>query len=108
MEAMPHPSRRDYRSVRRFFSNEVPLVKEEMTYLKWEEDLITLRNGRECAGFDGLVEAILQRVNYQLEKINCRLVKVSPGIEFCSFCALHSDLDVESFHDAGAQEEDEK
>ncbi|KAI9787484.1 MAG: hypothetical protein M1839_000013 [Geoglossum umbratile] len=63
-----HPSSRDYKSVRTWFDNQQPLVGKEREYIECKEDLVTLRNGRECAGFDGWVENAVQ-------KLNCRVVK---------------------------------
>lgn len=64
------PTDRDYRSVRHWFHNTAPLVDEEQEYILWKEDIVTLRHGREWAGFDGWVEEILH-------KIDCPLVRVS-------------------------------
>jgi hypothetical protein len=64
------PTNRDYRSVRNWLHNLAPLVDEEQDYIRWEEDIVTLRHGREWAGFDGIVEEFLHR-------IDCRLVRVS-------------------------------
>jgi hypothetical protein len=68
--ALQRPSNRDYRSVRHWIHNVAPLVSEEQDYILWKEDIITLRHGREWAGFDGLVEELLH-------KMDCRLVRVS-------------------------------
>ncbi|ORX96603.1 hypothetical protein BCR34DRAFT_628796 [Clohesyomyces aquaticus] len=62
------PTKRDYQSVRYWFHNVAPLVDEEQEYITWKEDIITLRHGREWAGFDGLVEECLH-------KVNCRLIR---------------------------------
>lgn len=65
------PSNRDYRSVRHWIANENPLVPREQEFVQWREDIVTLRHGRECTGFDSLVEAVLQ-------KMNCKLIRVRP------------------------------
>lgn len=65
------PTSRDYRSVRNWFSNLAPLVDEEQEYIRWEEDIITLRHGREWAGFDGMVEEFLHRINCRLVRVSC-------------------------------------
>ncbi|KAH0536681.1 hypothetical protein FGG08_006476 [Glutinoglossum americanum] len=65
--SLQQPSKRDYQSVRRWFKNRQPLVDEEQDFIRCKEDLIALRHGRECAGFDGLVERMVQ-------KMNCRLI----------------------------------
>ena len=56
------PSSRDYRSVRNWFHNVAPIIEEDQEYLSWKEDIITLRHGREWAGFDGLVEELLHKL----------------------------------------------
>ncbi|KAI9814189.1 MAG: hypothetical protein M1827_003355 [Pycnora praestabilis] len=66
--AFQRPSGRDYRSVRKWISGVKPLVEDEERYIRCREDLITLRHGRECAGFDGFVEEVLQ-------KLNCRIIR---------------------------------
>ncbi|CAN9446966.1 unnamed protein product [Alternaria alternata] len=45
------PTERDYQSVRNWFHNSAPLVDEEQDYILWKEDIVTLRHGREWAGF---------------------------------------------------------
>jgi len=57
------PTERDYRSVRNWFHNIAPLVDEEQDYILWKEDIVTLRHGREWAGFDGMVEAMLHKMD---------------------------------------------
>ena len=57
------PTERDYRSVRNWFHNVAPLVDEEQDYILWKEDIVTLRHGREWAGFDGMVEAMLHKID---------------------------------------------
>ena len=56
--------------MRTWFNNEQPLVTMEQEYIKCKEDLVTLRNGRECAGFDGFVESVIQM-------LDCRFTRVS-------------------------------
>jgi len=57
------PTERDYRSVRNWFHNIAPLVDEEQDYILWKEDIVTLRHGREWASFDGMVEAMLYKMD---------------------------------------------
>ena len=64
------PSDRDYRSVRRFFSNTNPLVDKEQAFILHKEDVLTLHSGREWGGFDRSVEWLLL-------KLDCRLIQVS-------------------------------
>ncbi|KAF1939945.1 hypothetical protein EJ02DRAFT_351025 [Clathrospora elynae] len=67
--ALQKPSRRDYRSLRRWFYSETPLsYMREEEFIKRKEDLITLRHGREWAGFDGLIEECIR-------KLPCRLTR---------------------------------
>ncbi|KAF2877428.1 hypothetical protein BDV95DRAFT_146952 [Massariosphaeria phaeospora] len=63
LNAFQRPSHRDYRSLRRWFWNEKPLCSSrEEAFIKRKEDLVTLRHGREWAGFDGLVEEIVSKM----------------------------------------------
>jgi hypothetical protein len=62
------PTNRDYTSVRNWIHHIGPLVDEEQEYILWKEDIVTLRHGREWAGFDGMVEG-------WLHKIDCRLIR---------------------------------
>ncbi|MCJ1305171.1 hypothetical protein MMC08_007985 [Hypocenomyce scalaris] len=71
--SLQRPSDRDYRSVKRWIHGNKPLVADEEEYIHCKEDLVTLRRGRECAGFDGFMEMLLQ-------KTNCRLIRYI----FCS------------------------
>ncbi|KAI8932735.1 hypothetical protein NX059_010226 [Plenodomus lindquistii] len=57
------PSSRDYRSVLNWFHNVRPVAEEDQEYLSWKEDIVTLRHGREWAGFDGLVEELLHKLD---------------------------------------------
>ncbi|KAA6412628.1 MAG: hypothetical protein FRX48_03620 [Lasallia pustulata] len=68
LTSFQRPSDRDYRSVRRWLHGNKPLIPDEEEFIHCKEDLITLRSGRECAGFDGFVESLLQ-------KTNCKLIK---------------------------------
>lgn len=76
LTSLQKPSDRDYRSVKRWVDGNRPLVVDEEESIHCKEDLITLRRGRECAGFDGFMEMLLQ-------KTNCRLIRVS-----CTFRTL--------------------
>ena len=81
MNALQRPSNRDHRSVRRWFATKAPLVADEAKYIERKEDLVTLRSGRECGGFDGLVEQGLSAVDRCLKRCGCNLVEVSPSYE---------------------------
>ncbi|KAJ9638277.1 hypothetical protein H2199_006964 [Coniosporium tulheliwenetii] len=66
--AFQRPSKRDYQSVRSFYHNYGPLAQTEAECIRHREDIVTLRQGREWAGFDGFIEKSLQ-------KIDCKLVR---------------------------------
>lgn len=70
MASFQRPADRDYRSVRTWLSNTKPIVDEEEAFIRCKEDIVTLRHGRECAGFDGLVESMLNRMNCSLTRVN--------------------------------------
>lgn len=75
---MQAPSVRDWRSVKSWFNNHAPLVEREEAYIQKKEDLVTLRSGRECAGFDGVVERMLTRTDDFLQKrMHCYIIQVS-------------------------------
>lgn len=72
------PSQRDYESVRNWFNIELPLVEDEATFIQRKEDIVTLRTGRECAAFDGLVERSLAMLDrFLTTRCGCRIVQVS-------------------------------
>lgn len=83
---LQRPSTKDYRSVRAWFANLEPVVPGELKYLEHREDIVTLRSGRECAGFDGFVEQMLHVLDAALSKLNCHLIRVSPTVHKCHFC----------------------
>ena len=63
-------SKRDHKSALNWIWNHKPLVEKEQCFIKHEEDIITLHNGREWCGFDGLVESLLW-------KLDCSFIRVS-------------------------------
>ncbi|KAK3113439.1 hypothetical protein LTR53_009278 [Teratosphaeriaceae sp. CCFEE 6253] len=76
VHALQKPAQRDYDSVRNWFDSKKPLVHEDMEYVWRKEDLITLRAGRESAGFDGLVERCLNGVDKFLRTwCRCRIIQ---------------------------------
>lgn len=78
VHALQRPSNRDYGSFRNWFEATKPLVQEEFNYIRRREDLVTLRIGRECAGFDGCVESCLTGTHALMVKcFGCHIVKVS-------------------------------
>lgn len=78
---LQRPSTKDYRSVRSWFANHAPLIHGEAQYLKRKEDIITLRPGRECAGFDGFVERMLHLLDASLRKLGCHVIRVCVNID---------------------------
>jgi hypothetical protein len=78
------PTERDYTSVRHWFHNKVPLVDDEQEYIFWKEDVVTLRHGREWAGFDGMVEAMLHKMNGPLIQVS------KPHITDCTLLTFYS------------------
>ena len=73
------PTERDYQSVRNWFHNSAPLVDEEQDYILWKEDIVTLRHGREWAGFDGMVEAMLHKIDSRPIQVSNLYYLRSPG-----------------------------
>ncbi|KAF2199207.1 hypothetical protein GQ43DRAFT_376818, partial [Delitschia confertaspora ATCC 74209] len=63
LNTFQRPSRRDYRNIRIWFWNEKPLCYEpEAEYIRRKEDLLTIRHGREWAGFDSLIEDLVRKL----------------------------------------------
>ena len=71
LTSLQRPSDRDYRSVKRWIQGNAPLVEDEEEFIHCKEDLVTLRRGRECAGFDGFMEMLLQKTNSRLIRVSC-------------------------------------
>ena len=77
LNAFQRPSKRDYHSLRTWFYNMKPLSYErEELFVKRKEDLVTLRHGREWAGFDGWIEDCVRKLPKKWSR-----VRQSP---FCS------------------------
>jgi hypothetical protein len=62
------PADRNYRSVRRYIHNTQPLGDADKDSIRCKEDIVSLSNGREWAGFDGLVESSLQHIDQKILK----------------------------------------
>ncbi|KAF1966737.1 hypothetical protein BU23DRAFT_313566 [Bimuria novae-zelandiae CBS 107.79] len=60
MVAMHRPSQGDYTSVQNFMDNRKPLIQPEGNWVDHEEDLVTLRAGREHAWLDSGIEKMLK------------------------------------------------
>jgi hypothetical protein len=77
MNGFQRPSKRDWGSVGRWFDGEKPLSYEaEGEFIRKKEDLITLRQGREWAGFDGWVESSIKLLPKRLGRVSF----FNPGI----------------------------
>lgn len=60
MIAMHHPSKVDYNSVRNWMHFRNPLMEREASWVDHEEDMVTLRAGREHAWLDSSIEKLLK------------------------------------------------
>lgn len=83
MCALQRPSKRDYESVRRWFNYEEPIIRREAQFIRRKEDIVTLRVGRECAGFDGLIERLLGSSDRFLQRwfhISVIRVRIIPAV----------------------------
>jgi hypothetical protein len=70
MVALNKPAKRDYKSVETYMFNRKPLLDEEYGFIYQQEDLITLRDGREMAFLDSFTEKMLKT-------FHCSLLQVS-------------------------------
>lgn len=77
MTNLQRPSERDWRSVRKWLLEKAPLVKREQEFIMRREDIITLRSGREGAGFEGLVERTLGKADRFMQRFGCYAIQVS-------------------------------
>ena len=65
--------------MRAWFHNVRPIVEAEEEYIDCREDMVSLRHGREWAGFDGMIESLLHKLNCELIRVrNLPLLEVSP------------------------------
>lgn len=93
VNALQRPSNRNYRSVLNWFDANKPLVEMEARFIRRREDLVTLRSGRECAGFDGFVEKCLGSVDTFLHKrLGCSVVQVRMAVRPIISLGLTSSL----------------
>lgn len=75
---LPRPSSRDYKSLIWWFESKKPLLLAEMRWIQRKEDIVTLRTGREAAGFEEPMERLLGVIDrFLTTKCRCHLVKVS-------------------------------
>ncbi|KAK4892340.1 hypothetical protein LTR27_009174 [Elasticomyces elasticus] len=68
VSSFQRPSNRVYRNVRKYMHNTKPLCDADMRSIRCKEDVITLRQGREYANFDGFVERALRCVDVHILK----------------------------------------
>ena len=79
---MQRPSKRDWRSVKNWIQGRNPLVETEQKFILRKEDLVTLRSGREGAGFDSVVERMLSRTdNFLTSRLKCRIIQVGAAAD---------------------------
>lgn len=57
--ALKAPSSRNYRSWKTWIWDRKPLTREETTFTKYGDDLVSLSTGQEAGCFDGMVEDML-------------------------------------------------
>lgn len=67
VSALQRPAESDWRSVVNWIYSSAFLTESEQQFVRKREDLVTLRRGRECAGFDNVVERILRRTDQFLK-----------------------------------------
>ena len=63
------PTNGEHKSAMHYVHNNEPVDEKESSYVRYKEDLITLRPGRDYAWLDGLIEKMLRR-------FHCPLVEV--------------------------------
>ncbi|KAK5137338.1 hypothetical protein LTR08_008915 [Meristemomyces frigidus] len=66
ISSLRRPATRDSESVRTWFRDQEPIVRREAQFIRHKEDIVTLRTGRESAGFDSAVEKCLSRLDHHL------------------------------------------
>lgn len=79
LNTFQRPNNRDYLSLRRYFFAKSPIAKRESEFVFRREDLITLRQGREWAGFDGWIEASLKKLPDSLTRVRLHSTMTGPN-----------------------------
>ena len=64
--AFNRPSSSERYSVSAYLNNQKPVKADERAYIRYKEDLVTLRPGREHAWLDRMIEKALQAVQKPL------------------------------------------
>lgn len=73
----PPPASRDYKSLIWWFEAKKPVLLAEMRWIQRKEDIVTLRPGREAAGFEELVEGLVGVLDrFFTAKCGCNVIKV--------------------------------
>lgn len=63
--------------MKNWFAFREPITRREARYIRKKEDIVTLRTGRESAGFDGFVERCLTRLDCWLKACGCNMIQAS-------------------------------
>lgn len=88
LNGFQRPSDRDYASLRNWYHRKNPLIAREGAYIKLREDLVTLRQGREWAGFDGWIESTINRLPFGIKvsiimSLSVKILQLT-GCRICS------------------------
>lgn len=67
--SMRHPTTSEYRSLRNLCHYEQQLSERDEAWVKWKEDMVTLRPGRDHAWLDTAIETALRLFNCKLTKV---------------------------------------
>lgn len=90
--SLQRPSDRDWRSVKHWILEKAPLIDREQQFILRKEDLVTLRSGREGAGFESLVERMLSRTDKVLQSVGCNIIQVREQFRYRNFVSSRADL----------------
>ena len=84
LTAFNKPTSEEHQSVRWWLHNRQAVYDKDAEFIEYEEDLVTLRPGREHAWLDSSVEKMLQYCN-------CRTIRVSPTQQLtCNLVDMNS------------------
>ncbi|EMF11142.1 uncharacterized protein SEPMUDRAFT_150153 [Sphaerulina musiva SO2202] len=75
MVSLQRPASRDYQTMKNWFAFREPITRGEARYIRKKEDIVTLRTGRESAGFDGFVERCLTRLDCWLKACGSNMIQ---------------------------------
>ncbi|KAM0717842.1 hypothetical protein Q7P37_006174 [Cladosporium fusiforme] len=71
LTASNRPTSAEYRSVQEFLEYNKPVVPRELDYIRYKDDLITLRPGRDHAWLDRKIEHVLRKLPHFLSQLFC-------------------------------------